>query len=124
MTDRLSKIKLRAQRRKRRSKKRLFGTPQRPRLVVYKSLRQIYGQLVDDSEQRTITGISSLNRGVRAGLKPGMRKLEVARAVGGELARVAKERGIERVIFDRNGHPYQGRVKALAEAAREAGLRF
>ncbi|KPJ50187.1 MAG: hypothetical protein AMJ41_01795 [candidate division Zixibacteria bacterium DG_27] len=124
MPDRLKKIKLRAQRRKKRSKKRLFGTAERPRLVVYKSLRQTYGQFVDDASQKTITGVSSLNPALREGLKPGMRKLEIAKVVGAYLAQIAKERGIERVVFDRNGNAYRGRVKALAEAARGGGLQF
>lgn len=124
MADRLKKIRLRTERRKKRSKRKLFGTPERPRLVVYKSLRQIYGQLVDDGAQRTIAGISSLNPAFRQALKPGTRRVEIAKAVGARLALVAKERGIEKVVFDRNGYPYHGRVKALAEAAREGGLRF
>jgi large subunit ribosomal protein L18 len=124
MPDRLKKIKLRAERRKKRSKKRLFGTPERPRLVVYKSSRQIYGQFVDDSSQKTITGVSSLCPALRKTFQPGMRKSEIAKMVGAQLARIAKERGIKGVIFDRNGNAYHGRVKALAEAVREGGLQF
>ena len=124
MPDRLKKIKLRAERRKKRSKRGLYGTPERPRLVVYKSLRQIYGQFADDASQKTITGVSSLCPALRESFQPGMRKLEIAKVVGAHLARMAKERGIESVIFDRNGNAYGGRVKALAEAAREGGLQF
>lgn len=124
MPDRLKKIKLRAERRKKRSKRGLYGTPERPRLVVYKSLRQIYGQFADDASQKTITGVSSLCPALRESFQPGMRKLEIAKIVGAHLARMARERGIESVIFDRNGNAYRGRVKALAEAAREGGLQF
>lgn len=124
MSGRLEKIRLRTERRKKRSKGKLFGTPERPRLVVYKSLRQIYGQLVDDSSQKTITGVSSLNPALRERFEPGLKRGAIAKIVGAHLAQIAKERGIQRVVFDRNGNAYQGRVKALAEAAREAGLQF
>jgi len=108
-------------RRKYRSKKRLFGSPDRPRLTVYKSLKQIYAQLVDDQSQKSITGASSLTKEL-ASLK--VNKTEMAGKVGELIAAKAKDKGIETIVFDRSGYQYHGRVKALAEAARKSGLKF
>ena len=114
------KIKNKARiRRKLRSKKKLFGTAQRPRLVVYKSLKHIYAQIVDDQAQRSIAGVSSLTKEMTE-LKAS--KVEMAGKVGELIANRAK--GIESVIFDRSGYLYHGRVKALAEGARKNGLKF
>jgi len=110
-------------RRKKHIRKVVSGTPERPRLVVYRSMRQIYVQLVDDQSRRTITGISSLSPELRervAKLKP----MEAGLAVGEAVARKALEKNIQHVVFDRNGFPYHGRVKALAEGARKGGLQF
>jgi large subunit ribosomal protein L18 len=106
-------------RRHRRVRKRVAGEPGRPRLAVYRSNRHIYAQLVDDLEGRTLLSASSLEEGVRDG---GGDKKASAKAVGGLLASRAKEAGIERAVFDRGGRLYHGRVKALAEGAREGGL--
>ena len=112
------------QRRKKHIRKRISGTPERPRLVVYRSLKQIYAQLVDDYSGSVLTGISSLNPEVKKELAKVKGKVEVSKLVGKALAAAAKEKGIESVVFDRNGFVYHGRVKALAEAARQGGLKF
>ncbi len=114
-----------ARRRKHRSiRKKISGTPERPRLVVFRSARNIYAQLVDDTQQRTITGISSLNKDLRSEIAKAKSKTEVAFLVGKAIAEKAKKLNIEKVVFDRAGYLYHGRVKALAEGAREGGLKF
>jgi large subunit ribosomal protein L18 len=110
-------------RRKKHIRKIVHGSGERPRLVVFRSLRQIYAQIVDDVAGRTLTSVSSLSPGVReqaAKLKP----IEVGKLVGEACARKAIERNINQVVFDRNGFPYHGRVKAVAEGARKGGLQF
>jgi large subunit ribosomal protein L18 len=111
-------------RRKKRVKKKIFGKSDCPRLTVYKSLNQIYAQLVDDQNERTITGASSLSPEVKKLLENKNNKITISKKVGIYLARKAKEKGIKKVIFDRNRYRYHGRVKALAEGAREGGLEF
>ena len=105
--------------RHRRVRRRISGTPERPRLVVHRSLKNISAQLVDDLSASTILGVSSSNLELE-----GTKKLDQARETGGELARRAKDKGIMRVVFDRGGYLYHGRVQALAEGAREGGLEF
>jgi len=111
--------------RHRRIRKKLQGTAARPRLVVFRSLRNIEGQVVDDDTSRTIAGISTLVAELR-GFKSESRnpRVDVAREAGKLLARKAKEAGVEQVVFDRGGYKYHGRVKAFAEGAREGGLEF
>jgi large subunit ribosomal protein L18 len=106
-------------RRKRRIRGRISGTPERPRVSVFRSNRAIYAQIVDDTTSATLVAARSPEVD-GAGLK----KAEVARKVGELLAQRAKDKGIERVVFDRSGYLYHGRVKALAEGAREGGLVF
>jgi large subunit ribosomal protein L18 len=89
--------------------------------VVFRSLKHIYAQLVDDDRGQTLLGVSDRTQGVQA---EGAGKVAVGRAVGKILAAAAKERGITRVVFDRAGYPYHGRVKAVADGAREGGLEF
>lgn len=112
------------QRRKKHIRKVVTGTEQRPRLVVYRSLKQIYAQLVDDRNQSVLTGVSSINPAVKKELKGAKGKIAVGQVVGKTLAAVAREKGIRRVVFDRNGYQYHGRVKAVAEGARQGGLEF
>jgi large subunit ribosomal protein L18 len=100
-----------------RVRKKISGTSERPRLVVYRSLKHIYAQLVDDATQRTIMTVSS--HGVDDG-----KKTEKSTEVGKRIAQRAKEAGITRVVFDRAGYKYHGRVKAVADGAREGGLEF
>ncbi len=109
-------------RRHRRIRKKVVGTPARPRLCVYKSLRHIYAQLVDDSRGHTLVAASTLDPEIRDRVKSP--DVEAAKLVGQLLARRAVERGIREVVFDRSGYPYHGKVRALAEAAREGGLVF
>ncbi|MFH1011624.1 MAG: 50S ribosomal protein L18 [bacterium] len=111
------------QRRRKHIHKVVRGTAQRPRLVVYRSNRHIYAQLIDDDTGRTLSGISSLMPHVKQEIQ-GKKPLEVARRVGQAVAQRAKEKQIETVVFDRNGFLYHGRVRALAEGAREGGLKF
>jgi len=123
------KTEYRAKRRKRRHlrvRKKVEGTPERPRLVVYRSNKHIYAQIVLDppfSSSIVITGASTLSPEIRDKIK-GMKKTEQAKEVGKLIAQRAKEKGITQVVFDRAGYKYHGRVKALAEGAREGGLIF
>ena len=111
------------ERRKRHVRKHLFGTTERPRLSVHRSLKHIYAQIVDDSAGRTLVSVSTNSKDIRASLaKTGNRA--AAEAVGGRLATVAREKGIKKVCFDRGPFKYHGRVKALADAARKGGLEF
>jgi large subunit ribosomal protein L18 len=133
-------------RRHQRVRERVVGTPQRPRLCVFRSLKHIYAQIIDDQEGHTIVAASDLEADFRSrvdGKKPvkpkskkgasqpeatpavqGKAKKDVAGLVGGLLAQRALEKGIKMVVFDRGGYRFHGRVKALAEAARKAGLQF
>ena len=110
-------------RRHRRVRKTVFGTSERPRLSVFRSLEHIYAQIIDDTVGNTLISASTLDKEVR-GRCEGMKKSEKAKVVGKLLAERALARGVTRVVFDRGGYKYHGRVKALAEAAREAGLDF
>jgi large subunit ribosomal protein L18 len=111
------------ERRHTRVRTRITGTQERPRLNVYRSLSDIYVQVIDDGEGKTIVAASSIDRDLRDQLT-GMNKTEQARKVGQELAERARALGIQKVIFDRGGYRYIGRVKALADGAREGGLEF
>lgn len=114
-----AKQKVRAQKRRhRRVRKKIVGTPERPRLAVYRSNRHIYVQLIDDVEGRTLAAASSQQDG------KGNDPKAVARAVGEALAGRAKDAGVTAVAFDRGGFQFHGRVRALAEGAREGGLKF
>jgi large subunit ribosomal protein L18 len=110
-------------RRHRRVRKLVVGTSQRPRFNVFRSLKHIYAQVIDDSRGRTLAAASTLDPELRDKVK-GLNKTEQAKLVGGLLARRALERGVKEVAFDRGGYKYHGRVKSLAEAAREGGLEF
>lgn len=110
-------------RRHRRVRKKIFGTPERPRLCVYKSLRHLYAQLIDDTNGTTVTAASTLAPELRGKLKS-TTNIEAAEAVGRLIAQKALDKNIDTVVFDRSGYKYHGRVKALADAARAAGLRF
>ncbi|HIC92806.1 MAG TPA: 50S ribosomal protein L18 [Anaerolineae bacterium] len=110
-------------RRHRRVRKKVVGTPERPRLSVFRSLKHIYAQIIDDSRGHTLVAASTLDPQLRGQLD-GLTKTEQARLVGKLLAERALARGVKKVAFDRGGYKYHGRVKALAEAAREGGLEF
>uniref|UniRef100_A0A7V5K1N5 Large ribosomal subunit protein uL18 n=1 Tax=Thermodesulfobacterium geofontis TaxID=1295609 RepID=A0A7V5K1N5_9BACT len=114
-------------RRKKRIRKKIFGTPERPRLCVYKSCKHIYAQIIDDTIGNTLVAVSSLSPEIREKLeelKKKGEKTEVAKAVGELIAKKALEKGITKVCFDRGGFKYHGRIKALADAARALGLEF
>ncbi|MBZ5500726.1 MAG: 50S ribosomal protein L18 [Acidobacteriia bacterium] len=107
----------------RRIRNKIAGTPERPRLCVHRSIRHIRAQVVDDNAGRTLASASSLDEAVRAQIKGGG-NIAAAKVVGKIIAERARALGVELVVFDRGGYLYHGRVKALAEAAREAGLKF
>jgi large subunit ribosomal protein L18 len=119
-------IKSRAEsriRRHERVRKTVSGTPDRPRIAVYRSLAEIYAQVIDDEAGKTLASASTVDRELREKLK-GLKKNEQARLVGEAVAKRAIEKGIKQVVFDRGGFQYIGRVKALADGARAAGLDF
>ena len=104
---------------------KIFGTPERPRLSVFRSLKQMYAQLVDDLNQKTLASLSTLSAPVREQVSGGKKtKGDRAKLLGKALADLARTKGIEKVVFDRNRYRYHGRVKALADGAREGGLKF
>ena len=108
-----------------RIRKKISGTADRPRLVVFRSLKNIEGQLVDDEAGKTLVGMSTLGKDLREFSAEGQNKRqEQAHAAGKALAEKATEQGIKSVVFDRGGYRYHGRVKAFAEGAREGGLEF
>ena len=106
-----------------RVRKDVFGTPERPRLCVYRSLKNISAQIIDDVNGKTLVAASSLEKELKAELAYGGNK-DAAKAVGAAVAKKALAAGIECVCFDRGGYLYHGRVKELADGAREAGLKF
>lgn len=106
-----------------RVRQRVLGTLVRPRLCVYRSLGHIYAQVIDDQSGRTLTSASSLDKGTRGALKGGG-NVTAAKIVGKTIAERSLAAGIQQVVFDRGGYMYHGRVEALANAAREAGLKF
>ncbi len=110
-------------RRKKRFQKKIRGTPERPRLCVYRSNKHIYAQIVDDQETRTLAAVSTLSKEL-ASLADKRATKEGAQKVGELIAKKARERNIQKVVFDRNGFLYHGRIQAVADAAREAGLEF
>ena len=107
-----------------RIRSRVSGTAARPRLAVFKSLRYVYAQLIDDRQGVTLAAASSLEPALKTQLSAGTGNGEAAKLVGATLAERAKAQGIEKVVFDRGGYVYHGKVKQLAEAAREKGLQF
>ena len=106
-----------------RVRTRVSGTPERPRLCVYRSLGNIYAQVIDDQAGKTLVSASSVDKDTKKNLKGGG-NVAAAKVIGKALAERAKAAGISKVVFDRGGYKYHGRVKALADAAREAGLQF
>ncbi len=106
-----------------RVRKRVFGTPERPRLNVFRSSRHIYAQVIDDVEGKTLVSASTLDPEIRGAME-GKKKTEQAKEVGKLVAKRALSLGMKQMVFDRGGYKFHGRVKALADAAREAGLDF
>lgn len=107
--------------RHKRLRQRVKGTPDRPRLSVFRSLRNISAQIIDDTQHHTLASASSLDKELRPEDEK-LSKVELSRLVGAAIAKKASEQGISRVVFDRGGYKYHGRVKTLAEAARKEGL--
>jgi len=111
------------ERRKLRIRKRVNGTAERPRLSVFRSARHIYAQVIDDASGQTLAAASTLSKDLSGQFVEGT-KTDDAKKVGGLIAKLCKEKGITKIVFDRNGYLYHGRISALAQAAREAGLEF
>lgn len=105
-----------------RIRKKIVGTPERPRLRVFKSSKHIYAQIIDDTSGHTLAAVSTLHKEIMSADLKG--KISKANKVGSLIALQAKEKGIEKVVFDRGGYIYHGRVKSLSDGAREAGLDF
>ena len=112
------------ERRRKQIRKKIYGTPEKPRLAIFRSLNHIYAQLIDDLNQKSILTVSDLSNEVRAELTEKTTKTETSKVVGKVVAAKILEKDITTIVFDRSGYKYHGRVKALAEAAREAGLKF
>ena len=127
MSDITKRMKAKRARREKahlRARKRVQGTSERPRLSVYKSLRFIYAQVIDDERGVTLAQANSSDASVREAVGTSTASKAAAKLVGELVASRAKEQGVEKVVFDRGGYVYHGRVQALAEAAREKGLQF
>lgn len=124
MADRNIVKAKKAEKRRRRVRAKVIGTSQIPRLCVSKSLNNTIAQLIDDNRKVTLIYTATNSKVVADKLGKKSKKVEAARAVGEELAKMAKEKGIELVVFDRNKYRYHGRIKAVAEGARKGGLKF
>lgn len=124
LTKRIKRKRHRRKRAQMRVRNRIRGSEERPRLAVFKSVKHVYAQIIDDRRGHTLAQASSLDAQIRESLEGGSATVDVATRVGQTLAERAKEQGIDKVVFDRGGYVYHGKVKALAEAARESGLEF
>ena len=122
--SRIKKKQLNLRKRKTRIRSRIYGTERVPRLVVFRSLKHIYAQVINDAEGTTLAAASTLSPELRDVLPAEGKKVSAAEQVGGLIAAKAKDRNIESVVFDRGGNLYHGRIAALAEAARKGGLKF
>ncbi len=122
--NRIEQKNERRARRKRGIRKHIFGTPERYRLTIFRSLNHIYAQIIDDTQNRTVVSASTLDKELTGGLASAEGKIERSKLVGTLLAQRAAAANVSTVVFDRNGYLYHGRIKALADAAREAGLSF
>lgn len=123
-TKKMKAKRMRRERAHRRLRNRIKGSPERPRLAVFKSLRYIYAQVIDDASGRTLAQASSAEAELKKGLPGSAANVEAARKVGESIAERAKAEGIDTVVFDRGGAIYHGKVKALADGARSKGLVF
>jgi large subunit ribosomal protein L18 len=124
MADKLKVKAIQGWRRKMRVRTKVFGTSVRPRLTVFKSLNNMTAQIIDDEKSITIVGLSTGSTALKGAIKDSDKKTAQAKLVGKTIAEMAKAKGIELVVFDRNKYRYHGRVKAVAEGAREGGLKF
>jgi large subunit ribosomal protein L18 len=123
MADKNRVKRFKADRRRRRVRAKVHGSALVPRLTVARTLKNVIAQIIDDDRHVTLVGVSSSSKELRGGVS-GTSKTAVAKQVGIEIARLAREKGIEAVVFDRNRFRYHGRVKAVADGAREGGLKF
>lgn len=114
----------RRQKKKVRIRKKIFGTSERPRFTVYRSLNHLYAQIIDDTTGKTLVSTSTVAKDLREELKNVKSPKEVCKKIGAAAAKKALEKNIKEVVFDRNGYLYHGRVKAVADGAREAGLKL
>ena len=121
---RTSKKFLARKRRHKRIRKKIFGVANKPRLCVYRSSKNIYAQIIDDAKGITLASASSLDGELKGKFPQGGKNIEVAKEVGSMISKRAKEKNIDEVVFDRGGYLYHGKVKALADAVREAGIKF
>ena len=124
MADKNVVRQVKAERRRRRVRAKVFGTTERPRLTVAKSLNNMFVQIIDDEKGVTLVGLGTNSKVVVPELDAKANKTAAAKVVGTKIAQMARENGIESVVFDRNRYQYHGRVKALAEGARKGGLKF
>ncbi|MCH9032606.1 MAG: 50S ribosomal protein L18 [candidate division Zixibacteria bacterium] len=124
MADRVIKKQRAIKKRRTRIRGRVFGSTERPRLTVKRSAKHVYAQIIDDVKRVTLASAGSLNKELASEIKSAKSSVEKAKIVGKALAAVAKERGISKVVFDRNGCLFHGRIKALADGARAGGLDF
>lgn len=122
MVSKVSRTKVR-ENKHRKLRNRFSGTPQRPRLAVFRSNNHIYAQIIDDTVGNTLVAASTMEKEIKAGVEK-TNDVAAAAAVGTAIAKKALEKGITKVVFDRGGFIYQGKIQALADAAREAGLEF
>jgi len=122
--SKLKKDRLRYNRRRNRSKNEVSSPHNRYRLCVFRSNKNIEAQIIDDMEGKTLVSSSSIEKSLSKDIKPGMNKFEISKVVGTALGDRATKIKINKVAFDRNGYPYHGRIKALADAARKSGLEF
>jgi large subunit ribosomal protein L18 len=112
------------QKKKASIRKKVHGTPDRPRLTIYRSAKHIYAQIIDDTTGKTLVSSSTLSKGLRDEVKNVKAPMEICKLVGKHAAKLALEKKIQVVVYDRNGYLYHGRVKAVADGAREGGLKF
>ncbi len=124
MSKKLHPRFLKREKKRKRIRKKVAGTGQRPRLAVYRSAKNIYAQLVDDATRVTLAGVSTLTPDLVDGVQKTDSKIDAAKLVGKAIAEKAKGLKIESVVFDRGGYLFHGRVKAVADGARESGLKF
>ena len=122
--SKLTKIKARTLRRRNRSKRKINDMSDYPRMVVSRSIKNIQAQIIDDLTGKTLVAVTSSDKSIRADIDKVSSKTEQSKIVGTEIAKKAKEKKIKEVWFDRNGYPYTGRVRAMADAARKTGLKF
>jgi len=120
----LNKMKNNRIKKKIKIRKKITGTAERPRISVFRSLNKVYAQIIDDTTGVTLVSESSLSKSLSKELKKASGKIERSKIVGNALAKKAVEKGITRVVFDRSGYRYHGRIQAIAEGAREGGLKF